>query len=160
AMNESLIRRWNAQVAPGDSVWILGDLAMGKRHETLPLVERLNGHKSLVPGNHDHCWAPGQRNEGKLDRALTLYRSVGLTIRPLQFNLSLGDRWVMVCHFPFEGDSHEEDRFTDLRPTNEGQWLLHGHVHDTWRQRARQINVGIDAWGGRLVAQEEILDMM
>jgi len=58
---------------------------------------------------------------------------------------------VSACHFPYQGDSEVTDRFTDRRPGDRGGWLLHGHVHDAWRQDGRQINVGIDAWAGRPV---------
>ena len=27
-----------------------------------------------------------------------------------------------------------------------GRWLLHGHTHDTIRQRGKSIHVGLDAW--------------
>lgn len=52
-MNEAIIARWNERVAPGDTAWLLGDVAMGNRAETLPLLARLNGRKYLVAGNHD-----------------------------------------------------------------------------------------------------------
>jgi calcineurin-like phosphoesterase family protein len=54
-MNETLIDKWNAVVKPGDTVWHLGDVAMGPITQSLSLISRLNGHKYLVPGNHDRC---------------------------------------------------------------------------------------------------------
>jgi calcineurin-like phosphoesterase family protein len=65
-----------------------------------------------------------------------------------------------MTHFPYEGDSQERDRYSQARPRDEGDWLLHGHVHEAWRQRGRQINVGIDAWGGRPVSIDEITDLI
>jgi len=55
---------------------------------------------------------------------------------------------VLAYHFPYRGDSHDHDRYREHRPADEGAWLLHGHVHERWRQRGRMINVGVDAWGG------------
>jgi len=52
---------------------------------------------------------------------------------------------VLLCHFPYRGDSQEQDRFPDARPIDKGEWLLHGHVHDRWSQNGRMINVGVDA---------------
>lgn len=52
-MHEAIIARWNERVAPDDTVWLLGDVALGDREQTLPLVRRLHGHKRLVAGNHD-----------------------------------------------------------------------------------------------------------
>jgi calcineurin-like phosphoesterase family protein len=51
-MNEMLIQNWNSVVRPQDKVYHLGDLTM---HKQLPeaILNRLNGHKRLVRGNHD-----------------------------------------------------------------------------------------------------------
>jgi calcineurin-like phosphoesterase family protein len=38
--------------------------------------------------------------------------------------------------------------------------LVHGHVHETWLQSGRQINVGIDAWGGRVANADEVVALM
>ena len=50
-MDEAIIQRWNAVVRPQDHVYHLGDVAM--KATSLALVQRLNGHKRLVRGNHD-----------------------------------------------------------------------------------------------------------
>jgi calcineurin-like phosphoesterase family protein len=42
---------WNKTVRPKDKVYHLGDLVMAKKH--LPILERLNGEKVLIRGNHD-----------------------------------------------------------------------------------------------------------
>jgi len=49
--DDEIITRWNSRVTPYDKVLILGDLAF---NVGLPLVERLNGHKWLIMGNHEH----------------------------------------------------------------------------------------------------------
>ena len=51
------------------------------------------------------------------------------------------------------GDSGEEDRYVDRRPADDGGWLLHGHVHERWRWHRRMINVGVDVWDYRPVAE-------
>ena len=55
-MNAALVANWNALVGPADTVHVLGDVAMGRREESLPLVGSLAGRKILYPGNHDRCW--------------------------------------------------------------------------------------------------------
>jgi hypothetical protein len=37
---------------------------------------------------------------------------------------------------------------------------LHGHVHDSWLQVGRQINVSLDAWGGRITNSDEVVTMI
>ena len=47
------------------------------------------------------------------------------------------------------------------RPADTGEWLVDGHVHETWLQSGRQVNVGIDAWGGGRVANaDEVVALM
>src|ERR1700722_9886157 len=55
-MNEDLVARFNSRVHPQDEVWILGDLCMGKLDLSLEFVQRMNGIKYLVPGNHDRMF--------------------------------------------------------------------------------------------------------
>lgn len=50
-MNEILVERWNSVVKPSDKVYHLGDVAMGKTD--ISILNRCNGHKRLVRGNHD-----------------------------------------------------------------------------------------------------------
>lgn len=52
-MNEDLVEIWNKKVDDGDTVYILGDLAMKGGESLLNIVKRLNGHKILIKGNHD-----------------------------------------------------------------------------------------------------------
>ena len=52
-MNEYMIKKWNNKVRPQDEIVILGDFSMGKGVETNELLDRLNGIKFLIEGNHD-----------------------------------------------------------------------------------------------------------
>lgn len=142
-MDAELVRRWNERVAPDDVVWVLGDVALGPIHHSLGLVAQLAGDKRLVAGNHDRCW-PGNR---KPERWVQPYRDAGFTEIVTQTELDLGDGVVVpACHFPYRGDSHDDDRFIPYRPVDHGGWLLHGHVHERWKVDDRQINVGCDVW--------------
>lgn len=50
-MHETFISNWNKVVSPMDKTYILGDVVF--RRKNLVLLDRLNGRKSLVRGNHD-----------------------------------------------------------------------------------------------------------
>ena len=54
SMNEALIEKWNDAVRPGDTVYHLGDFAMGPRDLIPSVLERLNGTIIMVAGNHDN----------------------------------------------------------------------------------------------------------
>jgi calcineurin-like phosphoesterase family protein len=50
-MNEEMIKRWNETVGPKDKIYHLGDVVINRRF--LPILDRLNGDKVLIKGNHD-----------------------------------------------------------------------------------------------------------
>lgn len=52
-MHEYMIKQWNKKVRRGDDVVILGDFSMGKGAQTNEILQRLNGAKYLIEGNHD-----------------------------------------------------------------------------------------------------------
>ena len=66
---------------------------------------------------------------------------------------------MLFSHFPYSGDSHEKDRFVEMRPIDKGLHLLHGHTHGAWRKKGRMIDVGVDAWGGVPVSEDEVHDL-
>jgi calcineurin-like phosphoesterase family protein len=50
-MNEEMIKRWNETVGPKDKVYHLGDVVINRRF--LSILDRLNGDKVLIIGNHE-----------------------------------------------------------------------------------------------------------
>ncbi|MBS1848995.1 MAG: metallophosphoesterase [Actinobacteria bacterium] len=157
-MNESLVANWNATVGPDDEVWVLGDVALGPIRESLAIVDRLSGHKVLITGNHDRCWAG---NGESADKWIDRYVRAGFAdVRQGTVATTIGDTPVLAGHFPYEGDSHDEDRFTRWRPEDRGGWLLHGHVHTKWQVNARQINVGVDVWDLAPVSETSIAQII
>jgi calcineurin-like phosphoesterase family protein len=153
AHDAELIARHNAVVAPDDEVWVLGDVALGDLTTSLACCAAMNGRSYLLCGNHDrptmargadkaHHWAQRYRDEGGFTEVII---EDSITIA-----LPSGTE-VLASHYPYAGDATTTERFIDRRPVDQGQWLVHGHVHHRWRVRARQINVGVDAWHYRPV---------
>lgn len=156
-MDDGLVANINSVVGPQDRLWIIGDVAI--RREGLAQVSRLNGHKILVAGNHDACWA-GHRRQGKARNAIAWYRDAGFdevhtgTVRHI-----LGGRPVLISHLPYKVRGDEEiyeDKYDTRRPVDEGLPLICGHVHEKWRQRGRMFNVGVDANSLLPVAETEL----
>jgi calcineurin-like phosphoesterase family protein len=157
-MNEWLIDAWNDTVAPGDEVWILGDVALGRIAETLPLVSELHGTLHLLVGNHDRPFDPGPRRPEWHAR----YRAAGfatITYGSMLLDIGLGTP-VLACHFPYEGDSQGEARFEELRPKDEGLAMVHGHTHGQYRRKGRMVDVGVDAWGGTPVHHDQVVELL
>ena len=50
-MDEFMVKAWNERVGKNDKVYHLGDVVMHRR--SLPIMDRLNGDKVLIRGNHD-----------------------------------------------------------------------------------------------------------
>ena len=50
-MDEFMVEAWNERVKPNDKVYHLGDVVMSRR--SLSIMDRLNGDKVLIRGNHD-----------------------------------------------------------------------------------------------------------
>lgn len=51
--DEEMVRRWNLKVRPNDKVYHLGDITMSTSAQSLEILDRLNGEKVLIKGNHD-----------------------------------------------------------------------------------------------------------
>lgn len=153
-MNEDLVRRWNDTVAPDDEVTIVGDLAMGYLRDSLFFVGEMNGHKYLVPGNHDRMFRCLNSRRAHMEE---LYLEAGIErVLDEEFTVEIGEVTYLVSHFPYRGESVEdrEDRYKVHRPIDRGMRLIHGHTHGKWRKSGRMVDVGVDAWGGYPVTYE------
>ena len=61
-MNNDIIKKWNSVVTGNDTVWVLGDIGLGKKEDIKKLLLQLKGHKKLIMGNHDR-WTPRSYQE-------------------------------------------------------------------------------------------------
>ena len=50
-MDEAMVKAWNERVKPTDKVYHLGDVVINRK--SLKILNRLNGDKVLIRGNHD-----------------------------------------------------------------------------------------------------------
>ena len=164
-MNTEIVRRWNETVMPDDTVFHLGDVALGPIDLSLPIVSRLNGYKILVNGNHDRPFM--NRGKARFDewhnRYAEVFQAVTFTTA-LPHYLSDGTR-VTLSHFPYDGDSHGADRYQEDRPVDNGLTLIHGHTHmDNRFSRSAngspQVHVGQDAWNFTPVSEAQVLDIL
>ena len=163
-MNARLVHSWNSVVQPDDTVWVLGDFDMHGKDASLALVEQLVGTKILVSGNHDSCWAGVRDGWKKRDQYLAAGFAAVMdfavtTLPPLRPQAPATR--VLMSHFPYAGGSHDEDRYAQFRLRDEGIMLLHGHVHESFRERRTtrgtwHVNVGVDCWDYAPVSAETL----
>ena len=161
-----LVANWNDTVAPEDTVWVLGDVDMHGKDASLGRISALAGTKILVAGNHDACWAGMRDGWRKRDRYLAAgfaaVMDFGVAKLPPVRQGGPATR-VLLSHFPYAGDSHDEDRYSQFRLRDEGVTLLHGHAHDAFREARTPggtwgINVGVDWWDYRPVSAERLAE--
>lgn len=162
-MHNVLTERWNNTVTNDDDVFVVGDICMGPRDQSLQLLEALNGTIHLTPGNHDHVHPA--LGENRVNKWTGPY-SERMEILPPQWSTTIGSIDFDVCHFPFADDgtglitdSHGDDRYSDLRPENRGQYLIcgHSHVGPEDAVQGNMVNVGVDAWDFTPITDAQIL---
>lgn len=155
--DEALIENWNSVVGAEDLTFVLGDAFLGNRLALMrAYLPRMNGRKILVSGNHDKTFA-GSSSGWKhvreyVDAGFEQVMAWGTYKLPPTSPEKKG-RKVLLSHFPYDGDHiGTPDRHVGARLRDEGQVLLHGHVHEEWKTRRSgragtlQVNVGVDVW--------------
>ena len=117
---------WNEVVNPCDRVYHLGDVVMNKQY--LPIMDRLNGKKVLIKGDHDIFDAKEYLKYFEDVRAYTIYEK------------------VIMSHIPVHPDTKERWKMN-----------IHGHLHtnvieDPWYQ-----NVSVEQIGFKPILLEEVI---
>lgn len=161
-MDEEIIRRWNETVGPDDTVFHLGDIALGPIEKSLALVSRLNGYKIAKLGNHDRPFMrAGKPDEMSWwDEYSKVFDEVWHWTNEQKILIS-GEEFS-ISHFPYTGDHTPNDRHSDHRLFDDGTSLIHGHTHTKDRlthsvKGTPQIHVGVDAHDFKPVSEIEIL---
>lgn len=104
-----LASHWNQAVDDDDLVFILGDISKSFQPSAVEFVQtQLNGHKVLVPGNHDsfntcQLFQAGPKCSVKM---------------PGSTALNIGGKLLLLTHYPVHSD---ELKFYDGN--------IHGHIH-------------------------------
>lgn len=95
-MNEHIIQKHNEVVRPNDKVYFLGDIVMSRKNSALKILERLNGEKVLIKGNHDQCDAKAYLEYFKDIRGSHQFQGLIMTHIPIHTE-SLA-RWGLNVH--------------------------------------------------------------
>jgi calcineurin-like phosphoesterase family protein len=167
-MTEHMVRIWNETVAWDDDVFHLGDVALGPWEKWDGILTRLNGRKFLSIGNHDRVFAgEKERQRERFGEHYAKWFDAGMSDHITGFPINMGNgvnRLVNLSHFPYDGDSHGEDRYDEFRLEDKGLPLVHGHTHlkdkaTVSKNGTPQFHVGWDAWGAP-VPESEIVEWL
>jgi calcineurin-like phosphoesterase family protein len=113
-MNEILVSNWNSVVKSQDLVYNLGDVSLNKRY--LPLLDRMNGEKRLILGNHDRF------SISEYQKYFTkIYGSLKL------------DKFILT-HYPVDINS-----IPDWCLAN-----VHGHIHEKESPSNKHFNISVE----------------
>jgi len=151
-MNEQMIQNYNSVVRSTDIVLWLGDCFFTRNQESRKnIVQRLNGRKVLLRGNHD-------------DKAsdLMFYDMGFCGIYRSDFFGEIGTYAVRYSHYPYFDPNEKDLRYSDRRPQREiGVTLVHGHTHEKNRiTQDKQIHVGVDAWNYTPAPYDDVLELL
>lgn len=115
--DEAIIKNWNSVVGKNDIVYHLGDICENLNLEQLKrILERLNGHKILIKGNHDK-----QSDE--------FYLKAGF--EKVYNNFYQYNEKVILSHFPIPMDNNY---FINI----------HGHLHNEKIELKNYFNANVD----------------
>ena len=108
-MGEAIVNNWNAVVGKNDDVYVVGDVLFKLKTDSPLYLDRMNGTKHLITGNHD-------RRNLKKERFVSLFATI-------DDYLLLDDegRKVVLSHYPIvEWDGYFR-----------GSYHIYGHIHNS-----------------------------
>ena len=132
-MNAVLIANWNEIVKDDEDIWVLGDFAWGGPERATRiehLIEKLNGRKHLIYGNHDR---------------LHIMQYVEFGFTTVHSALELPGKKFVLAHDPAIANC-----------ISDNQTLLHGHIHKKWKHIGNMYNVGVDVHDFRPISFSSI----
>lgn len=138
-MDAALVAAWNKAVHPRDTVWHLGDVALGLDDRRVAEIwHSLNGTKKLIIGNHD------VDKQGQLIGALSRLP------------------WAEVAHhaeIKHDGQRIQLSHYAGLtwNAEHHGAYQAFGHSHGRLLGMPGSVDVGVDAQGYRPISVDEFL---
>ena len=169
-MDAEMIRRWNAVVEPGDTVYHLGDFTMEGYAYAKEIFAQLDGRVRILslPWHHDKRWlqkaitAPPHTQDKSYVHSQTFVRLLP-PIEVIEVSrhggaVPMGERPLKITlgHYPmmsWEASYH-------------GAYHLHGHSHGAWNSHEGVtgggfiLDVGVDAWAYAPVSLDEVRTYM
>lgn len=131
-MDELIVENWNKKVRKVDTVYHLGDVVMNRR--CLPILNRLNGRKILIKGNHDIF-------------KLSDYSAYFEDIRAYKVLPASG---IIFSHVPIH-PNQLDSRF---------KVNCHGHLHEKIIDDSKYMNLCVEHLNYTPIEFDEILERM
>jgi calcineurin-like phosphoesterase family protein len=170
-MDETLIKNYNHYVRDCDIVYFLGDIGCGNQEYIKAVIERLKGIKILITGNHEK-WG------------IMSYYDLGFVAVLEEAIITRGDYTFVLRHYPtralselirlfwvytkkmwykdrsvkqiFQRLKREWRRYSKFSK----DWVLHGHVHQAWLSKGKNINCSVEVWNYKPINIDEIINLI
>ncbi len=118
-MHKYMKEKWNSKITNGDTVYILGDIAMrGTNEELIALVAQLKGRKVLIKGNHDDVSDMRYKN---VFEEIYDYKEITDYVDQDAYKLVLSHYPILMWNGQHRGTIH-----------------LYGHTHNTYENEFYQ----------------------
>lgn len=131
-MHQYMKEKWNSKITNGDTVYILGDIAMrGTNEELIALVAQLKGRKVLIKGNHDDVSDMRYKN---IFEEIYDYKEITDYVNQDAYKLVLSHYPILMWNGQHRGTIH-----------------LYGHTHNTYENEfyqecLRKLNMEMLMW--------------
>ncbi len=125
-MNEALVNNYNSVVKKNDTVYFLGDFSFSNLTDTIGILERLNGTKHFICGNHDKVIINNHK---------ALYGHSRFSSFNDYKEIYVNDQKICLFHFA--------QRIWNK--AHHGSWHLFGHSHGSLEPNGRSVDVGVDS---------------
>lgn len=144
-MNETIIQNHNKVVKENDIVYCLGDCMLNDNQKGMECINRLNGHKKIILGNH--C----------TDTRIELYKTLPNTeVIGYADRIDYNGYHFYLSHYPTITSNHDENR-----PLRQIILSLYGHTHDRrkfYQDNPTMYNVALDAHNNTPVSIDQIIE--
>lgn len=129
-MDEAIINNWNSTVDKLETVYVLGDVSFYNMEKTKEIINKLNGYKILIMGNHDK------------ERTRNWWLDIGFD-EVINYPIILDGFYIL---------SHE----TQYLPEESVYINIHGHTHSKSINKYFYVNVSVENIDYKPISFDEI----
>jgi calcineurin-like phosphoesterase family protein len=149
-MDEILIDRWNMVIDHDDLIICCGDFSLTNPKSTNEILNKLNGNKVLIKGNHEKSILSNKLNRDMFNGGI--YDLLNITV--IDDEVEYGFQDIILCHYPM----------LSWNKSHRGSWQLFGHVHGMLdgdkRLSPNQMDIGVDSNGFRPISYQEVKEII
>ena len=155
-MHTKIITEWNKNIKNKDVVYIVGDISFGSYEDTKSFIDKLNGNKILIRGNHDYRFTSKDIiNMGFIDVRDFLRIKLSNTVEILLSHYPYAVPWYKLLYYKLF-KKHNYRPYYQHYPNDRGLYLIHGHHHGGPKFNDRNINVSCETLNYKPLSESEI----